>query len=195
VESGNLYFNLGNAYLKTNDVGHAVLNYERARRLIPRDADLHANLSFARSLSGEEGETPIWARLLFPLAGSMSGDELLRAASGAWFALMALLVGGLLAPGWQRPARGGAVAAGLVLAVVGASAAYRLATVDLPSYAVVVSKLDATVRFEPSPTGTAHFQSKPGSVLRLLGVREDWAQVSRRDGRRGWVERSVFAPL
>ena len=110
-------------------------------------------------------------------------------------ALMTLLIAGRLAPGWQRVARGGAVAAGLVLTVVGASAAYRLATVDLPSYAVVVSKLDATVRFEPSPTGTAHFQSKPGSVLRLLGGREDWVQVSRRDGRRGWIERSALATL
>jgi tetratricopeptide (TPR) repeat protein len=195
VESGNLYFNLGNAYLKTTDVGQAVLSYERARRLIPRDADLHANLSFARSLSGEEDEPPIWVRLLFPLAGSLSADELWRAASIAWFVLMLLLVAGRLAPGWQRLARGGAVAAGLALLVVVASASYRLATVDLPDYAVVVSKLDATVRFEPSPTGTAHFQSKPGSVLRVLGGREDWAQVSRRDGRRGWIERSALATL
>jgi SH3-like domain-containing protein len=82
-----------------------------------------------------------------------------------------------------------------VLAVIVASASYRLLTVDLPTYAVVVSQQDATVRFEPSATGTAHFKSKPGSVLRLLGGREDWVQVSRGDGRRGWIERTVLAPL
>ena len=32
LESGPLYFNLGNAYFKAGDVGHAVLAYERALR-------------------------------------------------------------------------------------------------------------------------------------------------------------------
>ncbi|MEO6026684.1 MAG: BatD family protein, partial [Candidatus Binatia bacterium] len=48
IESGNLHFNLGNAYFKNGDVGHAILEYERARRTIPRDPDLHANLGYAR---------------------------------------------------------------------------------------------------------------------------------------------------
>lgn len=194
-ESGHLYFNLGNAYMKSSDVGHAILNYERARRLIPRDADLHANLTFARSLSGAEDQTPIYARLLFPLSDSFTADELWRTASIAWMALMLLAIVGRLAPGWQRATRAGAIAAGLVLAIVVASASYRLLTVDLPTYAVIVSKQDATVRFEPSATGTAHFQSKPGTVLRLLGGREEWAQVARGDGRRGWIERAALATL
>jgi tetratricopeptide (TPR) repeat protein len=194
-ESGHLYFNLGNAYMKANDIGHAILNYERALRLIPRDADLHANLTFARSLTGQDDRTPIYARLLFPLAGSLGADELWCAASVAWIVFMLLLIAGRLAPGWQRATRGGAIAAGIALAIIFASASYRLATIDLPTYAVVVSKEDATVRFEPSATGTAHFQSKPGSVLRLLGGREDWAQVSRGDGRRGWIERALLATL
>src|SRR6185295_10109743 len=49
-ESGHLYFNLGNAYMKSNDVGHAFRNYARALRLMPRYADLHANRTFTRSL-------------------------------------------------------------------------------------------------------------------------------------------------
>jgi len=29
----------------------------------------------------------------------------------------------------------------------------------------------------------------------LLGGREDWVQVARGDGRRGWIERALLAPL
>lgn len=42
-----VYFNLGNAYYKTGNVAAAVLNYERARRLRPSDADIAYNLRMA----------------------------------------------------------------------------------------------------------------------------------------------------
>ena len=48
--SAALYYNLGNAYFKTGRLGKAVVNYQRAMRLTPRDGDLRANLSFARSM-------------------------------------------------------------------------------------------------------------------------------------------------
>jgi len=43
-ESGNLYFNLGNAWAKTGDLGRALYAYERAGRLLSRDPDLTAIL-------------------------------------------------------------------------------------------------------------------------------------------------------
>jgi hypothetical protein len=49
VENGELYYNLGNTYLRLGDVGRAIVNYRRAARLIPDDANLNANLHFARS--------------------------------------------------------------------------------------------------------------------------------------------------
>jgi tetratricopeptide (TPR) repeat protein len=46
--NGHLYYNLGNAYLRLNDLGKAILNYERTHVLIPRNAELDFNLRFAR---------------------------------------------------------------------------------------------------------------------------------------------------
>src|SRR4051812_23060816 len=37
LEAPELYFNLGNAYYKTNAVGLSILNYERAKKLKPHD--------------------------------------------------------------------------------------------------------------------------------------------------------------
>lgn len=45
--SAEVYFNLGNAYYKTGNIASAVLNYERARRLKPADADIEYNLRMA----------------------------------------------------------------------------------------------------------------------------------------------------
>ena len=46
-ESGELYFNLGNAYYKSGNIQKAILNYERARQLLPRDEDVQFNLQLA----------------------------------------------------------------------------------------------------------------------------------------------------
>jgi tetratricopeptide (TPR) repeat protein len=195
LESGNLHFNLGNAYFKAGDVGRAMLSYERALRLIPGDPDLLANLGYARSLAGTPDEPSVWARLLFPFAERFSSDALLAAASVLYVLLMGLLILARLVPAATRSGRTAAIAAGVAMAVLIPSVAYRLLTVDLPTYAVVVAKEEATVRFEPSAGGTAHYQTKPGSVLRVLAQREGWAQVARDDGRRGWIEQSALATV
>lgn len=49
VESAMLYYNLGNAYFKTNQIAHAILNYERALRLKPNDENIKYNLDVARA--------------------------------------------------------------------------------------------------------------------------------------------------
>ncbi|NJL58891.1 MAG: hypothetical protein HC887_03790, partial [Desulfobacteraceae bacterium] len=60
--------NLGNAYLRNNDPGHALLWYERAMRLIPDDPDLKFNYGYAMSLTKDEKEDkdfPLFRILFF----------------------------------------------------------------------------------------------------------------------------------
>ena len=45
---GQLLYNLGNAAFRLNQIGRAILYYERAQVLLPRDADLKFNLGHAR---------------------------------------------------------------------------------------------------------------------------------------------------
>ena len=47
--SPEIYYNLGNAYYKTSEIGKAILNYERALLLDPSDEDIRFNLELARS--------------------------------------------------------------------------------------------------------------------------------------------------
>ena len=43
-----VFYNLGNSYQRLGKYGYAILAYERARLLTPRDPDLSANLALAR---------------------------------------------------------------------------------------------------------------------------------------------------
>jgi tetratricopeptide (TPR) repeat protein len=195
VESGAVHYNLGNAHFKAGSLGQAVLAYERARRLIPGDPDLAANLAFAREQAGDVQRPPLLARIAFPLAERMSTDSLLLLAAGAWWAMLVVLTGAALLPRIEKPARRFALCSSLVLVVALASAAYRYRTLELPRFAVVTSSNEATVRYEPSANGTAFYNVKPGAVLRIVGARAGWSQVSTRDGRRGWVEAATLSTL
>lgn len=44
-----MFYNLGNAYYRTENITKAVLNYERALLLSPGDDDIRFNLQMARS--------------------------------------------------------------------------------------------------------------------------------------------------
>jgi tetratricopeptide (TPR) repeat protein len=47
--SAQLYYNLGNAYFRDNQLGQAILNYERALLLDPGDSDIRHNLRYANN--------------------------------------------------------------------------------------------------------------------------------------------------
>src|SRR5690554_1504829 len=47
--SAQLYYNLGNAYFRDNQLGQVILNYERALLLDPGDSDIRHNLRFANN--------------------------------------------------------------------------------------------------------------------------------------------------
>ena len=67
TDNGKLFYNLGNAYLKNEDLGRALLWYERALKRIPDDPDLRFNYNYALTLTKDERgerESPL-LRILF----------------------------------------------------------------------------------------------------------------------------------
>ena len=48
IENGKLYYDIGNAWFRTKDIGRAILNYRRAMQYIPDDPNLRQNLAYAR---------------------------------------------------------------------------------------------------------------------------------------------------
>ena len=50
LESSALYYNIGNAYFKNNDIASAILYYEKANKVDPNNDDIDYNLSIANSM-------------------------------------------------------------------------------------------------------------------------------------------------
>ncbi len=50
MESAELYYNIGNAYFKNNNLPKAILFFEKAKKLAPYDEDIKYNLNIANSM-------------------------------------------------------------------------------------------------------------------------------------------------
>jgi tetratricopeptide (TPR) repeat protein len=191
-ESGALDFNLGNAFVKDSQIARAIASYERAHHLLPRDPDVQANLAYALELAQVPSEpAALWKRLAFPLATRATGGELAVLATVCWWAFWLLLSARALLPR-LRPGveRAAWIAAGAYV-IVAANLGLRLAEVELRPSAIVTAPGGSSVRFEPSATGTEHFPAAPGMPLDVTEERDDWLQVRRADGLRGWIPRSA----
>lgn len=192
--SGNVYFNLGNAYVKAGQRGHAILNYERARRLIPEDPDVAANLAYAQSLTGAETCGPaVWQAVLFPLAHRLATQPLLWAASTLYTLLLVALATYRLWPSRPRWLLYLATMLGLLALLTTGSLAQRLLTIEWRRQVVVIRSGETPARFEPAANGTVHFVLKEGSLVRVVDTRQDWLEIARCDGRRGWIEEQAVA--
>jgi tetratricopeptide (TPR) repeat protein len=75
--SSALYFNIGNSYYKLDQIGRAILYYERALRLDPKYEDALANLAIANQATADRITPPPefalanwlrWSLYLFPIA-------------------------------------------------------------------------------------------------------------------------------
>ena len=56
-ESAALYYNLGNAEYRLNDIASAMLYYEKAHKLSPGDEDINANIRFANQKLADKIDT------------------------------------------------------------------------------------------------------------------------------------------
>lgn len=86
--SATTYYNLGNAYYRAGDLGHAVINYERALRVDPSNEDARVNLGFVneRIQDKPEDDTSYITKVHRNIVASASPN------TWAWLALGIFLV-------------------------------------------------------------------------------------------------------
>jgi hypothetical protein len=185
--SAALLYNLANAQLRAGQAGQAILNYERARWLAPRDPDIAANLRLA--LQRTQAALPADRLLLFADWFTVNGWAGLAAAS--LFLFVATLPLALL----RRHQRFVLPLARLLAAVMLAGSLTAIgARWGALNRAVVVAK-SAPARIAPVSIGAAMFSLTEGALVNIVKSHGPFTLVSTRDGQRGWVNRDTIEPV
>jgi tetratricopeptide (TPR) repeat protein len=189
VASGATYYNLANAYYRAGEIGTAILNYERAKRLLPRDTDIANNLDLARLGTVDKFDTAvrlvIW-QWVDKLRDSLALYELARILIIVSILTATALTGLLLVPGFLRQYMKTAFLALLILFIFcGAWYGWR-SSLDARTYGVVLA-MKSDVYSAPDDGSTQLFTIHEGTKVRMREKLTDWVNILLPDGRQGWI--------
>jgi tetratricopeptide (TPR) repeat protein len=188
--SAPVLFNLGNADYRDGQFGAAILNYERAQVLAPRDNSIAANLRLARERAGVPAPT---LNVFEQAANYFSPNTLAWTGSGALTVICLTIIAGRFVPRFAKSKSIIGIAVAVVLAVA-ASFAIRWPEFNR---AIVVAA-NAPARIAPASTAAESFALKAGEPVTIAKVYGQFALARTADGRSGWVNEQeigrVFAP-
>jgi len=201
--NGRLFYNIGNTYLRLDDVGRAIAAYRRAERMIPGDRNLGQSLDHARSLrqvsvGGGDGRwigAPLLAWHRF-IPSAVRVAMLLVAFNVAWLAGAGLLLlrrrgsegDGAAGPSAPRRWLRGVTIAATAL-VVAAAISLTVETVEQrrPAGVIVptqvVGRLGDSLAYDPSHSAPL----TAGIEFRVITRRGGWLHIALPDRSRSWV--------
>jgi tetratricopeptide (TPR) repeat protein len=186
--SAPVLFDLANAYSREGKWGLAILNYERAQLMAPRDPDIAANLKFALEKAGLTGAPTPWyaksAQVLSPNAWAWIGSFSLLAACSALFARH------------LYPARRVAFRWITVIGAITLFAAISAALFwwQVGRGAVVVDK-SVPLRVAPAIGAESSGSLPEGDSVTIQDTHGDFALVQDSTGRRGWLSQAQIAQV
>lgn len=184
VQNGYLYYNLGNAYIRTGKTGPAVLNYVRALKWIPRDENLEANLKFAIQQTRDKIELPPPGTLnvLLFWVQDFNFNELVVFTIGLNFIFWVSLALWMYFPSLKVVRN--ALLCFLLLSFV--SIGVKIKNESDLKLGVVLTE---NVEVKSGRTGDAVtlFQLHEGALVTVTGKYDNWLEVRLNDEQRGWV--------
>jgi len=180
---GGIFYNLGNSYVRMNRLGKGVLNYERAKRLMPRDPDLDFNLRYARDRVKDRTEGPS-SPSAFRWLHSFSTSEVFWSFVTINLFFWSFLILHLWGPSEWRFYM--LIGCGLLWVLLGVSAGMKWyqETHDLSG---VVIAPEIAIHAGPDERDTVLFTLHAGTVVICEREEEDWRLVQLTPERRGWA--------
>ena len=194
-ESAALFYNLGNAYYRLDDIPHAVLAYERAQRLAPSNDDIRFNLQLAQSKT-IDNLTP--EPEMFFVTWYKSFVSIVSIDVWAYLSLICLLICLL----------------GLILYLfIESDIVRRILRMVLPLFFIcfllgttlaiqqslflnshdrgVIMSSSAVARKTPDQNSAEVFILHEGSKVKITDdSMGKWTEIELNDGRRGWIQSS-----
>lgn len=194
-EAAVFYYDLGNALQRKGEIGTAILAYERARFLAPRNSDINDNLKYVKSLieyriEDKRNEMVKVAELVL---GYVTLGELWVSVLGLSFLLLASWAGVLF---FKRDRSWGIFRKSLLLLSFIFLALFLVKSIQVNFFreAIVIAK-KAQVYYGPSVTDQAAFQLGEGLKVYEMDDRVGWSRILIASGESGWIQAESIAEI
>ena len=187
--SADIYYNLGNCFFRLGNYGEAMAAFLAAKRYMPRDPDVSANLQYLkdRLVDKLDAKSPtLFYRLILFFSSYVSSYELAR---GVFFflalgCLLLLLSRKIYNLQIFKSISYLSILVGFILLVF-----LGLHTKQNDIWgAVIINK--AQIFSAPSSASTVLFELNEGAPLAIKDRQNSWYRISLSDGKKGWVSDS-----
>src|SRR5438128_4650983 len=181
--SANLFYDLGNAYFRVGDFGHAILNYQRALALDRHYPEADANLRIVRDEARALELTPTLAERYLKFANV--NQFTIASAIALWVATLCILA--LI---FARRRSGAVIALSIVSLSIFAGAVFAIYELDNGSNGralAIVTGMNVQARVATADNANSVLALPPGSEIRVLSNRGDWIYAALPNNLRGWV--------
>lgn len=198
-EGAALYYNLGNSYFKSGNLGRAILNYERALKLEPGDDDVEFNLRLANARTVDRiREVPKlflleWWDLI--VASLTPGNWALLVI--LFYLLLLVSIGLYLLTGnlnlQKLSIYSGIVsfAALIILVIILISAVNNKTSYD---HGILLTGI-ATAKVSPDEQSSDAFIIHEGLKFEIQDQVSNWSKIKLADGKIGWLPQDTFEKI
>ncbi len=189
VNHSAVYYNLGNAYFKQEELGQAILNYRRAEMLAPRDADIALNLQIARAHTVDRLDLDRSQPGLGQIVGQwFTLSEMALLLLALWLLICIFICLAIMIPRRRRLWRWSIAGSSLLLLVgVIAILSNLYGTQQFPEAVVLVEEVDVTAGPGPAADYAVEFNLHAGAEVQIVERRLGWRQIALPGDLRGWV--------
>jgi tetratricopeptide (TPR) repeat protein len=185
-ENGHIYYNLGNAYFRLGDLGKAILFYERARLLIPRDDDLIFNLAHARHQAVDDiGDVhAFWQNGFLGLDGLNLYETFFAFSVLNFFFFFILGLRLIKKAEWSYYL---SIFLAIVISIGACALTLKWYAWAMDDRAVVLAD-EAEVRAGPDAGDTTLYKIHAGAVVSFERAEGDWTLLHLSKDKRGWTQ-------
>ncbi|MFH1073603.1 MAG: tetratricopeptide repeat protein [Candidatus Firestonebacteria bacterium] len=192
-QSAEVYYNLGNSCFKDKKLGLAILNYEKALKISPRDADIQYNLDFARSFIKETAVADAASKILNSFYYFLTINELCIVLSAVFVILMGLFIYRIFKKNelsyWLT------FSFSIFFGILFVFGFIRILENENTKTAIVTAA-SVEAKAAPIETNPASFTIPEGKKVYIINTRRDWVEVLlKSENMKGWIRKDTISEI
>ncbi len=198
-EAPEVYFNLGNAYYKTNNIAFAILNYERALKLEPDNEDFNFNLKLANQKTEDKIDA---APQLFLNQWKNGLVELMTEKGWSQMCILLICISLILFAMYITMRKRGLKQLGffggttlVILSIITFFIAQHKYNITKNNSEAIITSPSITVTGSPNEKGTKLFILHAGTKVNVTQEDVSWAEIKIANGNTGWIKISELQKI
>lgn len=195
IESGQhsaeLYYNLGNANYKLNNIAPSIYYFEKALQLKPNDKEILNNIAYAKNMTIDDVQAVPklgLSRFFNKAINTLSFDNWAKTA--IVFVVLFVLLFIIYFFAYSTTKKRLAFVSGLVslvLGLVSLSFAFKKQSLDQNDNPAIVFAKETEVKTEPNLGSAEAFVLHEGTKVQVLDTINNWKKIKLADGKSGWI--------